>query len=270
MSKFCCGITYRDDETNCIKCGRILENVTDSAFLPEEDVDASPTVMIDITDVNKLAGVHPIRTEFADTMQAYTGFGGATQGSQNNMDPAVQRAEYEAAVQNTNYMDDSAFEQVAGQSVADCEIWQQETAAQNYMAGSRVQSAQAVQTGQYHQNSVNTMAGAHGSYDAEYRELPQANIPAGRPGVLSQGGTTPKTAESPGTSKEKSKHIGLLITSIVILSIAVLGFISMIFLTYSYTMGDSGNKYKGAEKKGFVDELVEPSANLNNDIGGDD
>ena len=243
MSKFCCGITYRDDETNCIKCGRILENVTDSAFLPEEDVDASPTVMIDVTDVNKMA---------------------------DKVDPAVQRAEYEAAVQNTNYMDDSAFEQVAGQSVADSEIWQQETAAQNYVAGGQVQSAQAVQTGQYHQNSVNTMAGAHGSYDAEYRELPQANIPAGRPGVLSQGGTTPKTAERPGTSKEKGKHIGLLITSIVILSIAVLGFISMIFLTYSYTMGDSGNKYKGAAKKGFVDELVEPSANLNNDIGGDD
>ena len=270
MSKFCCGITYRDDETNCIKCGRILENVTDSAFLPEEDVDASPTVMIDVTDVNKLAGVHPIRTEFADTMQAYTGFGGATQGSQNNMDPAVQRAEYEAAVQNTNYMDDSAFEQVAGQASTDDMMWRSDNAAQNYVAGSRAQSTQAVQTGQYHQNSVNTMAGAHGSYDAEYRELPQANIPAGRPGVLLQGGTTPKTAERPGTSKEKSKHIGLLITSIVILSIAVLGFISMIFLTYSYTMGDSGNKYKGAAKKGFVDELVEPSANLNNDIGGDD
>ena len=246
MSKFCCGITYRDDETNCIKCGRILENVTDSAFLPEEDVDA-------LTD----NGLH-----FTDGYNTYC--------TMFKVDPAVQRAEYEAAVQNTNYMDDSAFEQVAGQSVADSEIWQQETAAQNYVAGSRVQSTQAVQTGQYHQNSVNTMAGAHGSFDAEYRELPQANIPAGRPGVLSQGGTTPKTAESPGTSKEKSKHIGLLITSIVILSIAVLGFISMIFLTYSYTMGDSGNKYKGAAKKGFVDELVEPSANLNNDIGGDD
>ena len=124
---------------------------------------------------------------------------------------------------------------------------------------------------------------AFGQYMSATGTLRQTNA-AGSTGQLNAAGATGRL-NTPGatgrlntegtahvTNNETSgkKHIGLLITSIVILSIAVLGFISMIFLTYQYTISSDGNKYKGAADKGFVDEVAEPVVTTAEDMGGDE
>ena len=207
MSKYCCGIEHNDNEIYCRNCGKVLPDVEDSAFVPEEDISSSPTVVIDVDKVNRLAN-------------GYEQGGNAQNGySQNGYS------------QYGNMQNDTAFGQYKSATG---------TLRQTNAAGS---------TGQLN------AAGATG----------RLNTP-GATGRLNTEGT----AHATNTETSGKKHIGLLITSIVILSIAVLGFISMIFLTYQYTISSDGNKYKGAAGKGFVDEVAEPVVTTAEDMGGDE
>ena len=304
VSKFCCGITYRDDEVYCAKCGRVLENVTDSAFMPEEDVSGSPTVVIDVMDVNRAAG--------------------------GQKDFAAERAEYEAAVNNINYMDDSAFDhditaqtnvqgaspQIYAQGVQPGMNAQrpQQTGVQRVQSGMNTQrqqqsSMQGTQPGMNAQRQQQT--GVQGVQPGMNMQRPQSGVQGVQPGMNTQRpqqtgmqGAQPRTGTQAGRDsrrpavnqhadnrqlaygrsaniedavlsqdspeKEKDRHIELVITSILVLTIAVLGLISMVFLTYSYTVKNDGNKYKGAADNGFTDELAEPAVNTPVDIGGDD
>lgn len=207
MSKYCCGIEHNDNEIYCRNCGKVLPDVEDSAFVPEEDISSSPTVVIDVDKVNRLANVYE---QGGNVQNGY---------SQNGYS------------QNGNMQNDTAFGQYKSATG---------TLRQTNAAGS---------TGQLN------AAGATG----------RLNTP-GATGRLNTEGT----AHATNTETSGKKHIGLLITSIVILSIAVLGFISMIFLTYQYTISSDGNKYKGAAGKGFVDEVAEPVVTTAEDMGGDE
>ena len=207
MSKYCCGIEHNDNEIYCRNCGKVLPDVEDSAFVPEEDISSSPTVVIDVDKVNRLANVYE---QGGNVQNGY---------SQNGYS------------QNGNMQNDTAFGQYKSATG---------TLRQTNAAGS---------TGQLN------AAGA----------TERLNTP-GATGRLNTEGT----AHATNTETSGKKHIGLLITSIVILSIAVLGFISMIFLTYQYTISSDGNKYKGAAGKGFVDEVAEPVVTTAEDMGGDE
>ena len=207
MSKYCCGIEHNDNEIYCRNCGKVLPDVEDSAFVPEEDISSSPTVVIDVDKVNRLANVYE---QGGNVQNGY---------SQNGYS------------QDGNMQNDTAFGQYKS------------------VTGTLRQTNAAGSTGQLN------AAGATG----------RLNTP-GATGRLNTEGT----AHATNTETSGKKHIGLLITSIVILSIAVLGFISMIFLTYQYTISSDGNKYKGAAGKGFVDEVAEPVVTTAEDMGGDE
>ena len=207
MSKYCCGIEHNDNEIYCRNCGKVLPDVEDSAFVPEEDISSSPTVVIDVDKVNRLANVYE---QGGNVQNGY---------SQNGYS------------QNGNMQNDTAFGQYKSATG---------TLRQTNAAGS---------TGQLN------AAGATG----------RLNTPGATERLNTEG-----TAHATNTETSGKKHIGLLITSIVILSIAVLGFISMIFLTYQYTISSDGNKYKGAAGKGFVDEVAEPVVTTAEDMGGDE
>lgn len=213
MSKYCCGIEHNDNEIYCRNCGKVLPDVEDSAFVPEEDISSSPTVVIDVDKVNRLAN-------------GYEQSGNAQNGYSQN------------GYQQTGY-------------------------AQN----------EYVQN-EYSQDGNMQNDTAFGQYKSATGTLRQTNA-AGSTGQLNAAGATGRlntegTAHATNTETSGKKHIGLLITSIVILSIAVLGFISMIFLTYQYTISSDGNKYKGAAGKGFVDEVAEPVVTTAEDMGGDE
>ena len=207
MSKYCCGIEHNDNEIYCRNCGKVLPDVEDSAFVPEEDISSSPTVVIDVDKVNRLANGYE---------QGGYGQNGYSQNGYS---------------QDGNMQNDTAFGQYKSATG---------TLRQTNAAGS---------TGQLN------AAGATG----------RLNTP-GATGRLNTEGTAHVT----NNETSGKKHIGLLITSIVILSIAVLGFISMIFLTYQYTISSDGNKYKGAAGKGFVDDVAEPVVTTAEDMGGDE
>ncbi len=219
MSKYCCGIEHNDNEIYCRNCGKVLPDVEDSAFVPEEDISSSPTVVIDVDKVNRLANGYE-QSKYSDTASEYDYSGGAAEYNG-----------YAGAEQDGNMQNDTAFGQYKSATG---------TLRQTNAAGS---------TGQLN------AAGATG----------RLNTP-GATGRLNTEGT----AHATNTETSGKKHIGLLITSIVILSIAVLGFISMIFLTYQYTISSDGNKYKGAAGKGFVDEVAEPVVTTAEDMGGDE
>lgn len=106
---------------------------------------------------------------------------------------------------------------------------------------------------------VSTQAGggsafSDASLQAEYVERPA-------------GAVVSAESEKP---EKSGRHVGLLVTSIIILSIAVLGFISMVFLNFKYTIKNNYEKYEGTADKGFHDELVDTSFGGQTDIGGDD
>ena len=218
MSKFCCGIEHDDNEVYCRNCGKVLPDVEDSAFVPEEDYDSSPTVVIDTDSVNRLAGAGH---SGHDGRNRYAGRNGYAGRNNNNA------GEYEV-------QSDSAFGYEDENTQTNGTIAQQNGA-----------------TGTLGRTGALTQGGATGALN--------------HTSTLKQNNFTVAAAETTG-----GKHIGLLITSIVVLSIAVLGFISMIFLTYQYTISSDGNKYSGAAGKGFVDDVIEPALPGANDIGGDD
>ena len=240
MSKFCCGIAYGENETHCMKCGKVLENIKDSAFVPEEDIDNMPTVIIDVESVNRIAGndsVFDTVTGGAGYEQAqYSGRDSAfvDVSTQAGGGSAFSDASLQAAADS-----DSVFEQVPVQAVA----VQQGRPGMNQTGALR-------QTGTLSQGRPAPMA----VQQAEYVERPA-------------GAVVSAESEKP---EKSGRHVGLLVTSIIILSIAVLGFISMVFLNFKYTIKNNYDKYEGTADKGFHDELVDTSFGGQTDIGGDD
>ena len=245
MSKYCCGIEHNDNEIYCRNCGKVLPDVEDSAFVPEEDISSSPTVVIDVDKVKRLAG------------NGYEQGGNAQKGYSQN---GYQQTGYTQNEYSHNGYSDTAAEYDYSGSAAEYNGYagtEQDGNMQNDTAFGQYTSA----TGTLRQTNA---AGSTGQLNA-----------AGATGRLNTPGATGRlntegTAHATNTETSGKKHIGLLITSIVILSIAVLGFISMIFLTYQYTISSDGNKYKGAAGKGFVDEVAEPVVTTAEDMGGDE
>ena len=78
MSKYCCGIEHNDNEIYCRNCGKVLPDVEDSAFVPEEDISSSPTVVIDVDKVNRLANGYE-QGKYSDTASEYDYSGGAAE-----------------------------------------------------------------------------------------------------------------------------------------------------------------------------------------------
>ncbi len=209
MSKFCCGTAYGDNEIYCRKCGKVLEDIKDSAFVPEENIDDMPTVIIDVESVNRIAGR------------------------------------------------DTAFDAAYAQGAAAAQVPSGEDSA---FGDTVVQNGARPATNQQRPVVANQQRPTAEIMQAEYVER-----------TAQAAGAAQAAAGGEEDEKEKSgRHIGLLVASIIALTIAVLGFISMVFLNYKYTIKNDTDKYAGIADKGFHDEMEDPSFGFNTDIGGDD